>query len=96
MVSIHVEKHEGRVVLAVEGLLDGSAAWRLVRLAHRLGRGRHVHVDLRAVARLLGFGAAVLARGRVQVVAARPEHRRVLLAEGVQLGEDGLAAEPAA
>jgi anti-anti-sigma regulatory factor len=88
MVDIRVEKRlTGLVVLKVTGEIDGSSAWRVVRLALRLRRGRSVAVDLGGVERMLTFGAAVLAQGLGEAgatcIAVRPEHRRLLVAEGL-------------
>jgi len=84
--------------LKVSGELDGSSAWRVVRLALRLRRGRQVAIDLGGVNRLLTFGAAVLAQGLAEVGAVvttvRPEHRRLLSASGLVPVIEELDEEP--
>ncbi len=96
MASITYKKAGDSVILAVRGELDGSAAWRVSRLALRLTRSHRVQLDLDGVTRLLGFGASVLARNLatlpVVVTAIRPEHRRILAAEGVVAGDVERAA----
>lgn len=87
MFAIHIRATNDGVMLAPRGDLDGSAAWRLVRLATRLSRSRVVAIDLGPVERVCSFAASVLATGlrglRVAVVSMRPEHFRVLRAAGL-------------
>ena len=79
------------MLLVVSGVLDGSGAWRLLRVCARLSRRRKVLIDLSGIERMMSFGAAVLgmrlpALGeRVRVHRIRQEHMRQLGAAGVAL-----------
>ena len=90
MVDIQVVKCGEKVTLKVVGELDGSSAWRVIRLALRLRRGQGVGIDLSGVSRMVPFGAAVLAQGLrdagATIVAARREHRGTLAAEELVAG----------
>jgi anti-anti-sigma regulatory factor len=89
MIDIQVERQRKEVRLCVKGVLDGSAAWRVLRVALRLSKVSRVFIDLSGIDRLLGFGASVLAQGlspSMAIVAVRPEHRRILAAEGLSPG----------
>src|SRR5207249_1491571 len=61
MIAIRTERAEDALILCVAGELDGSSAWRIVRLVRRLVRRYRVLIDLSARAavllRRLGAGA---------------------------------------
>lgn len=90
---VHIElardrEGEGGALLRVRGTLDGSAAWRLCRVAARLSLRRPLRIDLSGVDRILTFGAAVLGARLpllgpgVRLEGVRPEHARVLRLSG--------------
>ena len=92
MVTISVEKKPGDLLLKVSGHLDGSSAWRILRLAQRLARGGAYTIDLGGLERMHTFGASVLAQGLPRAQArlenVRAEHRRILIAEGALSEEE--------
>ena len=89
MFAIEVQRTEDGVTLTPRGELDGSAAWRVVRLARRFARTRHVAIDLASVARLYPFGASVLGQGlavkEVSFHDGRPEQIPLLRAAGLEV-----------
>ena|SRR5437870_5423595 len=86
MFSIEVQKTATGIALTPRGDIDGSAAWRVVRLARRFTRASRVVVDLGDVERLLPFGVSVLAQELPRGVAfrrPRREHLALLVREGL-------------
>lgn len=89
MFAIEVQRTEDGVTLTPRGEVDGSAAWRVVRVARRFARARHVAIDLSRVERLFPFGASVLGQGlplpQVSFHDARAEHLPLLRSAGVEV-----------